>query len=289
MSRSAMKKADLVSLATDLGIDTNGMLKHDIDSRIMERLAEDPSQYSEDPRFQPFLSPTKRRRTTRRSPGPDSDVKHSPELESDSDVSASGKTTEGIEHSAEEGADKILAVIQAWGDSAVDAFWDSIDYAIGGAHWVRARLSTVCMITTLSVLLELGLVLRALIPFDQRIRLGDAYTIRNAPDLSVLQSCLSFWRPLLAYLASAVIVPSVVGYFINFKAEPPRKNRRKSDARPEGRAIDPLVFAITKVVLLHLALTTRAISVHTDLLKSAVGDIPYGSAVVGILLALYTN
>lgn len=275
-----MKKAELVSLAGELGVDSEG-LKSDLEDRISAHLSQNAARYQSDERFQAFFSPSKSRRRQQPVTRPrDTPTKHSPEADdNDNDESSEEDEEEAEKESLSERAREARERVQ---ELAEDAFAAFLDYS----ETVRAHLSTIRTLTLVQVLLEKLFVLKALIPFTASVNVFDQFEVQHVPDLSVLGDCANFWHPLLLWTLAGVALPTVIGYYVNFK---PNRGKKKA-----GYTVDPMVFALARVSLMHLALHTRVVSCAcvaraAPAVRLAVGDLPYLSGAIAIIVALYTN
>lgn len=270
-----MKKAELVSLASELGVDSEG-LKSDLEDRISAHLNQNSAKYQADERFQVFFSPSKSRRRQQPPAKPRDEPKHSPEEEEEEDdEEASDEEKESLSERAREARERVQEL-------AEDAFATFLDHS----ETVRAHLSTIRTLTLVQLLLEKLFLLKSLIPFTATINVFDQFDIQHVPDLSVLGDCANFWHPLLLWTVAGSVLPTVIGYYVNFK---PNKGKKKG-----GYVVDPMVFALARVSLMHLALHTRVVSCAcvaraAPAVRLAVGDLPYLSAAIAIIVSLYTN
>jgi hypothetical protein len=274
-----MKKAELVSLAGELGVDSEG-LKSDLEDRISAHLNQNAARYQSDERFQVFFSPSKSRRRQQPPAKPREEPKHSPEAEEDDDnegdeSSEDDDEKESLSERAREARERVQEL-------AEDAFAAFLDYS----DTVRAHLSTIRTLTLVQVLLEKLFLLKSLIPFTATVNVFDQFEIQHVPDLTVLADCANFWHPMLLWTLAGAVLPTVIGYYVNFK---PHKGKKKG-----GYIVDPMVFALARVSLIHLALHTRVVSCAcvaraAPAIRLAVGDLPYLSAAIAIIVSLYTN
>lgn len=118
-----------------------------------------------------------------------------------------------------------------------------------GAHAVQETLSTVGSIIFTITLFELYCLRPEILPGRY------AFTIPSIPQLGTgpmpvylpdmfLVLTSSFWSPVLTWLATSLIIPSIFGYFYNLNATS-RAPRRGRSSRPDYD-VDPLTFSIVK-------------------------------------------
>lgn len=120
-------------------------------------------------------------------------------------------------------------------------------------HAVRESLSTVTSIIFTVVAFELYSLRPEVLPgryaftVPSVTALGtDAYPV-YVPDMFLVLTS-SFWSPVLTWVATSVLVPSLFGYFYNLSAASHANTRRTRSSHADYN-IDPLVFSIVKALV----------------------------------------
>ncbi|ROT41196.1 hypothetical protein SODALDRAFT_330912 [Sodiomyces alkalinus F11] len=168
-----------------------------------------------------------------------------------------------------------------------------------GAHAVQETLSTVGSIIFTITLFELYSLRPEVLPgryaftIPSMPALGTGPMPIYVPDMFLVLSS-SFWSPVLTWIATALIIPSVFGYFYNLNSasHAPRRGR---PSRPDYD-VDPLTFSIVKGLVSFVVLGQKVTvagypSVHSiDRINSAI----YGGwrgiitgAAVSALVSIY--
>lgn len=122
-------------------------------------------------------------------------------------------------------------------------------------HAVRDSLSTVTSIIFTVAAFELYSLRPEVLPGSFAFTLPSVPVLNTnpypvyVPDVFVVLSSF-FWSPVLTWLATSVVIPSLVGYFYNLSAasHTPRRGRA---AQPDYN-VDPLTFSIAKALVSFL-------------------------------------
>lgn len=101
------------------------------------------------------------------------------------------------------------------------------------------------------------------------------------PDLFTVLEGSRFWGPVSAWAIASVLVPGLVGYFVNLTRSPTARNVRG------GYICDPLTFALAKGILGWILFYRRTVSTEgLKTVEEAVGRevlVLVGSMVVGLV------
>lgn len=71
------------------------------------------------------------------------------------------------------------------------------------------------------------------------------------PDMFLLLTS-SFWSPAWVWAFTSAIVPCIVGYYFNLRANSGGSSRRRSISRGNEYVVDPLTFSIVKALLSYV-------------------------------------
>lgn len=286
-----MKKAELVTLATELGVDSDG-LKSDLEDRISNHLNSNSQKYQNDERFQAFFSPSKSRRTAAKKPPP-VDSGGSPKKQQQQDDGEGSEQESNDEDSENTHHYPLHERVQETRARVSELLTDAYEGFIDCSDTIRTCLSTIKTLTFVQILLEGFFLLKSLIPFTHSIHVIEQLHIHSVPDLYVLADLTNFWAPLVFWAIAGVFVPSLVAYYINFKRAKTPANKRQKNAASGGALIDPMVFAISRICLIHLLFNCKfcchLVSKAAPVIHVAIGDLPYLSAIIAIIVTLYTN
>lgn len=148
----------------------------------------------------------------------------------------------------------------------------------------QQSLSNVVSVAVLVHVVELGALVYRLIPATYPVTLppiaSPSPITVNLPDLfAVLEG--RFWIPVLTWAVVSVLIPGLVGYFVNLTRSP---TALKASG---GYACDPLTFALAKGLLGWILFYRRTInSEGLKVVEEAVGKevlVLVGSIVVGLV------
>ncbi|KAI5809381.1 hypothetical protein BZA77DRAFT_328771 [Pyronema omphalodes] len=279
------KKAELISLCEELGLDTQGYLKSDLEAILSEHLADNEAKLSSDPTFSayyetvaPRASPYEsraRRRTSRyqaTEPSENGDASTSPEptnerMTRSGSRALSTRTPRTIRRLpapiptspaivADDLETRSASFIAA--TKRVVTSTDLQEQAIS----LRDRLSNVISVNAAALSIEAVLLLVAVIPVNYQLTfpaieaVGIASTTFEVPDLFVLLTG-AFWGPFLTWLATAVILPLINAFLFNLVSSVKEKEQPK---------VDPLTYAVTR------GLVTYAVYYRAFLFFGALGE-----------------
>lgn len=133
-------------------------------------------------------------------------------------------------------------------------------------------------------MVELGALVYSLIPATYPVTIPPVASPSpitvNLPDLfTVLEG--RFWLPVLTWVVVSVLIPGLVGYFVNLTRSPAA---RKASG---GYVCDPLIFALAKGLLGWILFYRRTVkSEALKVVEDAVGRevlVLVGSMVVGLV------
>lgn len=149
------------------------------------------------------------------------------------------------------------SVSEAWGASGVSERTTEL----------RSYLSSVNAIQGLVVLLELYGLVNELIPFRYLTTIAPSDVLHTPaipiklPDLFIMLSA-SFWSPFSLWMATSLILPSIVAYFFNLNLKVSQQSgghaygtrRTVASKQALGRRadFDPLVFNVSKALVAYL-------------------------------------
>lgn len=148
----------------------------------------------------------------------------------------------------------------------------------------RQSLSNVVSVAVLVHVVELGALVYRLIPATYPVTIPPVASPSpitvNLPDLfAVLEG--RFWVPVLTWVVVSVLIPGLVGYFVNLTRSP---TARKAS---NGYVCDPLTFALAKGLLGWTLFYQRTVnSEGLKVVEEAVGKevlVLVGSIVVGLV------
>ncbi|KAK9480596.1 hypothetical protein V1514DRAFT_361678 [Lipomyces japonicus] len=270
-SLSSLKKKELVQLATDLNLETDG-LKNDLEARIGQYLAENENSLINKPHLAPFYN------SIIASPGPTASVGRRKSIKTpiharEIIVSPSSEASDSTDE--DDGVGALVPVPEGTRGSQLVSFvadpisgisrissysTQVVSHRVNAStnsffkysHKARTNLSTVFAIIRLEALYEFAIILKELIPFTVRvsrlsipygpsIRIGQFYL----PDWHLFLKYDAFWQPLLFWSFYFVILPTIVAYFFNFTIV------KSSNARAR-HVLDPVTFTIAKAFLTYL-------------------------------------
>ncbi|KAK9362075.1 hypothetical protein V1504DRAFT_449453 [Lipomyces starkeyi] len=272
---SSLRKKDLVDLATDLGVDTDGF-KSDIEARISQHLAEYQTTLIANPRYAPFYDTViaspgpagsvgyNRRRSVQKTPKPDvkRTIKLSPSARDGSSPIVAGVTTEiselpvsAIEVGSSFVSTQLARVSSALSNTkevAADQLQTSASGFVKITHRARSKLSTVGSVLQLESLYELFLLLRHALPPTVKISsitipYGPTIATKTVhiPDYRVLTNYVAFWQPLFFWVTYFVAAPLVVSYLINF-------TMIKASTARARHSFDPVTYNVVKLLAAYL-------------------------------------
>lgn len=144
------------------------------------------------------------------------------------------------------------SVSDAWGASGLTERTNAL----------RSLLSSVTVIETLTLVIELYGLASTLIPFKYVTTVPSIQGLHTpdfaikAPDLFVFLTA-QFWAPFALWLTTSLFLPLLVSYFFNLslKAQsasmPPPAKRGTASRRDAGKKFDPLVFNISKALVAY--------------------------------------
>ncbi|KAK9453849.1 hypothetical protein V1511DRAFT_46550 [Dipodascopsis uninucleata] len=273
---SAMKKKELVELAEQLGVDTDGY-KSDIESRISEYLAENAGALSNDARYASFYSQiiaspgpvgsvgarrrsvrtpmpvekkTRRRSVAARLESPvsaEDDV--SSESSGDSEVGGDGSLIGSLLPSAV--SSQLMNVsdsVTRTTDSIGQGFKKSTSGVVKVLHKMRAKLSTASTVNHITALYEVLCIIHHLMPCTKRVKtltLPFLNTVKFraffVPDTRLVCKYDAFWQPILFWFAYMIVLPLIASYFVNFTIV------KSSSARARYK-FDPVTFNVVKLL-----------------------------------------
>lgn len=256
MSRlSNLKKPELVSLAGSLGVPTEGV-KSELEARIAAHLADNPDLVASDETLAAYhlaaSSPTKTRRKSKKvdvAPLSPEGVKYSPEQANDKDESESAESESEFVAKAEAVEEDLVSVIDKGKELAASA-WTSIsdgaldiaDYIADVSDSIRHGMSSVTFVASLFTLIELGLVLKTIVPLSEKALVGYALPI---PHLEVVTYWKTFWLPLFLWIAGSLLTPLLISYYINFTGAASHSKRSKS----KQVTYDPFVYNGVRLIV----------------------------------------
>ncbi|KAJ5908088.1 hypothetical protein N7495_000770 [Penicillium taxi] len=120
------------------------------------------------------------------------------------------------------------------------------------SHSLRSTLSSVKVVETIITLVELGSLLKELVPFRYLLTTPEVSAIHlpaipiKVPDVFVLLTSV-FWAPLLVWALTSLILPLLAAYFINISLQATGGLRPTSSRA----SFDPLSFNIAKALLVY--------------------------------------
>ncbi|KAK9247099.1 hypothetical protein V1506DRAFT_532905 [Lipomyces tetrasporus] len=321
---SSLRKKDLVDLATDLGVDTDGF-KSDIEARISQHLAENQTTLITNPRFSPFYSTViaspgpagsvgyNRRRSMQKTPKTDvkRTIKLSPPASSpivqELASEITGEPVSAIEAGSSFVSTQLARVSSALSNTkeiAADQLQMSASGVVKIAHRTRSKLSTVSSVIELEALYELFLLLKHTLPptvsiTSITIPYGPTIAIKTVhlPDFHVLANYGAFWQPLFFWATYLVVAPLVASYLINFTVI------KASTARAR-QSFDPVTYNVVKlltayVLFVRVAVTTEAVvdskiggpflpfAKGEPVVKTVLDNAPFIGSAIGTLVSLY--
>lgn len=248
MSRlSSLKKGELVALATDFGLDTEG-IKVDIESRISQHLAQNEATLSTNPTYAHFYnaSPSKSRRKSAKKAdeeeSPSKAMSSSP-LKSMTQPEVHEEESEGDE---EEGNESVLEKSREFmteiSDRVTDAYYDVQDWVEDYSSLMRQSFSNIHFINSVATALEFAVMVTSLSRWTA-IPITSTFTV-FLPHADNLVSYDNFWRPLIVWTFFSVAMPLLASYFINFTGAA-SGSRRKSKGQSD---FDPVIYNLTRLV-----------------------------------------
>ncbi|KAK9238813.1 hypothetical protein V1525DRAFT_431504 [Lipomyces kononenkoae] len=324
---SSLRKKELVDLATELGVDTDGF-KSDIEARISQHLAEYQGTLIANPRYAPFYT------TVISSPGPAGSVGYNrrrsvqktPKLEVKRTITLSPSAYESspiapaaVVHTEisephvpvmEGGASfvstllaRVSNILSQTKEVAAGQLQTSAAGFMKITHRTRSTLSSVSSVIQLEALYELFLLLRQALPPTVKISsitipYGPTMAIRAVyfPDYHVLGDYGAFWQPLLFWVTYFVATPLVASYLINFTM------LKASTARARHN-FDPVTYNVTRLVAAYLFFIKFAGTADTvvtgfaepfvpfvksePIVKAGLDNTPFIGSAIGTLVSLY--
>ncbi|KAF8511744.1 hypothetical protein BDD12DRAFT_120777, partial [Trichophaea hybrida] len=257
------KKAELVALCDQLGLDTDGCLKSDLEGMLAEYLQANETELSKAPQ-------TRSRRRTSRYVGTASFDNASTDAESTPEPSSERKTRSGSRalatrtprtvRSLREVAVVPLppspAVVADEIETRANAIIASAKKAVEKAEihekatGLRDRLSNVISVNATSLSLEAILLLISIIPVTYQITLpaitvvGTPAVTYILPDLFVILTA-AFWAPFLTWLVTALVLPVGNALLFNLVSASVAKDAAE-------HPVDPLTYAVTRALLTYL-------------------------------------
>lgn len=280
MSRlSNLKKGELQAIATELGLDTEG-IKSDIEGRILGHIQNDAS-LAGDEKWAVYLqsSPVKRSRKPRAS-------------SEDAEAAKVEAKAEEIVEKVEEELNEKLAGVQ-------DFFEDIYSQVVSFLDSVQEAVSTSYAINIAGIIVELSTLLYTLIPLSRSHFVGRGYPL---PHFELVTSWRTLWLPLLLWTSVSIVLPGVISHFVNFRLAAASHSRRKS-TRARATPFDPLVFSVSRAVsawiFLHHFTFVQPLNLYIleeavmelnkalPIVQGALGDVPYVIAFVAIIFNLY--
>lgn len=250
-----MKKPELVSLAGSLGVPTEG-IKSELEARIAAHLADNPDLVASDETLAAYhlaaSSPSKTRRKSKKvdvTPLSPEGVKYSPEQVNDKDESESADSETDIVSKAETVEEDLVSVIDkgkelassAW-TSVSEGTLDVVDYIADFSDSVRHGLSSVTFVASFFTVIELGLVLKTIVPLSEKAIVGYALPI---PHLEVVTYWKTFWLPLFLWISGSLLTPLLIAYYINFTGTASHSKRSKS----KQSTYDPFVYNGVRLIV----------------------------------------
>ncbi|KAK7203697.1 hypothetical protein BZA70DRAFT_283198 [Myxozyma melibiosi] len=270
---AALKKKDLVDLASQLGVETDGF-KTDLEGRIARALSQNSERMRNDARFSQFyrvtsspyalsrprkslvtVSPDKKPLSPR---SPFTSVLTSKSTPSPSPLSASD--SEESSESGEEGSHYWAALkskLSSYYSSAGDAVSTSTEYSVTTAQQsglkLREKVSSVAAIDKLVAFYELFLIVKEQFPLSYKV---DYIAIPFAdyklttptvhlPEPFAASTYKPVWEPFVFWALYFVAIPLVLSFFINFTSS-------KSTPAKARRTFDPVTFNIVKLLSAYL-------------------------------------
>ncbi|KAK9322147.1 hypothetical protein V1517DRAFT_324181 [Lipomyces orientalis] len=323
---SSLRKKDLVDLATDLGVDTDGF-KSDIEARISQHLAENQTALIANPRYAPFYSTViaspgpagsvgyNRRRSMQKTPKTDvkRTIKLSPPAHDSSPIvqQLASQIIEEPVSAIEAGSSfvstqfaRVSSALSNTKDVAADQLQMSAAGVVKIAQRTRSKLSTVSSVIELEALYELFLLLKHTLPPTVSISsitfpYGPTIAIKTVhlPDYHVLANYAAFWQPLFFWATYLVVAPLGVSYLINFTVI-------KSSTARARHSFDPVTYNVVKlltayVLFVKVAVTTEAVADSNiggpflpfangePVVKAVLDNAPFIGSAIGTLVSLY--
>ncbi|KAK9367542.1 hypothetical protein V1509DRAFT_626261 [Lipomyces kononenkoae] len=322
---SSLRKKDLVDLAIELGVDTDGF-KSDIEARISQHLAEYQPTLIANPRYAPFYNTVisspgpagsvgyNRRRSVQKTPKPEvkRTITLSPSAYESSPIAAGGSTEisgppvpvmeAGASFVSTQIA-RVSNVLSQTKEVAAGQLQTSASGFMRITHRTRSRLSSVSSVIQLEALYELFLLLRQALPPTVKISLitipyGPTIAIKAVylPDYHVLGDYGAFWQPLLFWVTYFVATPLVASYLINFTMV------KASTARARHN-FDPVTYNVARLLAAYLLFIKFASSGEIGVaglaepfvpfvksepvVKAGLDNTPFIGSAIGTLVSLY--
>lgn len=296
MSRlGALKKGELVSIANELGLDSDG-IKIDIESRISQHLAQNEATLSNDPRYAPFYgsSPSKARRRSKKAESDEPSCANSPiksTRDDDEDGDEDGEYNDTV-------LDRSREIVSTFSEQATDYYYTVQEYVEEYADIARQSLSNIHFINSLATAIELGIVLVNLFKWTN-MDIGAGFYI-PLPQPEILLNYEAFWRPLIVWTLFSFIIPGVTSYFINFTGAASGSRRRAKNQSD----FDPFIYNLTRLVTSYVVYQgsrngrlnyftdfglfyTSALKASIPILDSILGEFPKISGSVVLALTVY--